>query len=73
MQAVTLVAVFAFWSLVNLRGVTLGARLNAVATAAKLLPLLLVVIGGAFAVNGSEPPDATAPPAAPMSRACRCC
>jgi basic amino acid/polyamine antiporter, APA family len=62
-QAVALVVVFAFWSLVNLRGVTLGARLNAVATAAKLLPLLLVVIGGAFAVNPANL-QATAPPAA---------
>jgi basic amino acid/polyamine antiporter, APA family len=62
-QAVALMVVFAFWSLVNLRGVTLGARLNAVATAAKLLPLLLVVIGGAFAVNPANL-QATAPPAA---------
>ncbi|HVG85256.1 MAG TPA: amino acid permease [Vicinamibacterales bacterium] len=64
MQALVLVAVFAFWSLVNLRGVSLGARLNAVATAAKLLPLLLVVAGGAFAVDGTNL-QVTAPPTAP--------
>jgi amino acid transporter len=63
MQVLVLVVVFAFWSLVNLRGVSLGARLNAVATAAKLLPLLLVVIGGAFAVDSANL-RITAPPAA---------
>jgi basic amino acid/polyamine antiporter, APA family len=51
LQAVILVGVFGFWSLVNLRGVTLGVRLNAVATVAKLLPLLLVAIGGAFFIE----------------------
>ena len=51
MEAVVLVVSYTFWSLVNLRGVTLGTRLNAVATAAKLLPLLLVVAGGLFAVE----------------------
>ena len=62
-QVLVLVVVYAFWSLVNLRGVTLGARLNAVATAAKLLPLLLVVIGGAFAIDPANL-RMTAPPAA---------
>jgi amino acid transporter len=46
-----LVAVFAFWSIVNLRRVTLGVRLNSIATVAKLLPLLLVAVGGAFFVE----------------------
>jgi amino acid transporter len=63
MQAVVLVAVFVFWSVVNLRGVTLGARLNAVATVAKLAPLLLVVIGGAFAID----PDHLRMPAPPAA------
>jgi amino acid transporter len=42
METILLVAVFAFWSIVNLRQVTLGVRLNSIATVAKLLPLLLV-------------------------------
>jgi amino acid transporter len=50
-QAGLLIAAFAFWALVNLRGVTLGVRLNVVATVAKLLPLLLVAVGGAFFVD----------------------
>ena len=38
-------------SLVNVRGVRQGTRLNTVATVAKLLPLLLLVVAGAFAVR----------------------
>src|SRR5688500_1648837 len=48
MEIAILVVAYSFWSLVNLRGVTLGARLNSIATVAKLLPLLVVAIGGAF-------------------------
>lgn len=46
-----LVAVYALWAIVNVRGVTLGVRLNSVATIAKLVPLLAVAVGGAFFVN----------------------
>ena len=45
-QPLVLLVTFGFWSLVNMRGVALGARLNAVATVAKLLPLLLIAVGG---------------------------
>jgi amino acid transporter len=68
MEAAILVAVFTFWSLVNLRGVTLGSRLNAVATAAKLVPLLLVVVGGALAVDRANLQVADAPAAADVAR-----
>jgi amino acid transporter len=68
MEALVLVVVFTFWSLVNLRGVTLGSRLNSIATAAKLLPLLLVVVGGAFAVDGTNLQIASAPAAADVAR-----
>jgi basic amino acid/polyamine antiporter, APA family len=46
-----LVATFAFWVVVNMRGVALGARLNTIATIAKLAPLLLVAIGGLFVLE----------------------
>ncbi len=46
-----LAAVYVFWSTINLRGVTLGTRVNIIATIAKLLPLLLVAVGGAFAIQ----------------------
>jgi amino acid transporter len=67
-EAFVLVAVFTFWSLVNLRGVALGARLNAVATIAKLVPLLLVVVGGAFAVDPGNLQMAAPPAAADVAR-----
>src|SRR5262245_16761521 len=50
-EVVVLAVAYAFWSIVNLRGVTLGARLNSIATIAKLLPLLLVAVGGAFFID----------------------
>ena len=53
-QVVVLVFTYAFWTLVNVRGVALGARLNTIATVAKLLPLLLVAVGGLMAVNAEH-------------------
>jgi APA family basic amino acid/polyamine antiporter len=49
--AVVLLATFGFWAVVNFRGVSLAAGLNTAATVAKLLPLLLVAVGGLFAVD----------------------
>ncbi|MEO8678057.1 MAG: APC family permease [Vicinamibacterales bacterium] len=63
-----LVAVFGFWSIVNLRGVTLGMRLNSIATVAKLLPLLVMAIGGAFFVRGANLTIAAMPAAADVAR-----
>ncbi|HTV00755.1 MAG TPA: APC family permease [Luteitalea sp.] len=53
-QAVVLIITYAFWGLVNVRGVALGTRLNVVATVAKLLPLLLVIVGGWMAVKAEH-------------------
>ena len=63
-----LVVVFTFWTLVNLRGVTLGVRLNSIATVAKLMPLLLVAIGGAFFITPANLEIAAAPAAADVAR-----
>jgi amino acid transporter len=63
-----LVAVFAFWTVINLRGVTLGVRLNTIATVAKLLPLLLVAVAGAFFVNPANLEIAVMPAAADIAR-----
>jgi amino acid transporter len=49
-----IVAVFALLAFVNSRGVRQGARLNAVATVAKLAPLLLLVAAGLFSVRASN-------------------
>lgn len=63
-----LAAAFAFWSLINLRGVRLSVRLNSIATVAKLLPLLLVAVGGAFFINRSNLEIAVMPAAGDVAR-----
>jgi amino acid transporter len=50
-SVIVLIAAYAFWSIVNLRGVALSVRLNSIATVAKLLPLLLIAVGGLFFVR----------------------
>ena len=66
-EGLTLAAALIFWSAVNIRGVSLGTRLNSIATAAKLLPLLLVAIGGAFFIQPANL-EWTAPAAADVAR-----
>lgn len=63
MAIVVLAVTFAGWALVNVRGVALGARLNSIATVAKLAPLAFIAIGGLFAVR-AEHLTVTAWPAA---------
>ena len=67
-EIVLLVAAYTFWSVVNLRGVTLCTRLNSVATVAKLLPLLVVAIGGAFFIDSANLQIQAAPAAADVAR-----
>jgi basic amino acid/polyamine antiporter, APA family len=68
MEIGILLVAFAFWSIVNLRGVTLGVRLNSIATVAKLLPLLIVAIGGAFFVHAGNLQIVSMPAAADVAR-----
>jgi amino acid transporter len=63
-----LIGAFAFWSIVNLRGVTLGARLNSIATVAKLLPLLLIGVGGLLFVQPENLEWTAVPAAADVAR-----
>jgi amino acid transporter len=67
-ETAVLAGVFAFWSLVNVRGVELGSRLNSIATVAKLLPLLIVAVGGAFFVRPENLAWTSAPAAADVAR-----
>jgi amino acid transporter len=53
-RAAVLITTFGALGAVNIRGVAQGTRLNAVATAAKLLPLLLLILVGAFAIRPSN-------------------
>jgi len=50
-RAAVILAVFAVLVTVNVVGVGFGTRFNAVATVAKLLPLALLILAGAFAVD----------------------
>jgi amino acid transporter len=70
MEVASLAVAFGFWSIVNLRGVTLGARMNAIATVAKLLPLLLIAIGGVFFVQPDNLTVTAWPAAGDVARTC---
>jgi amino acid transporter len=50
-QVLVVLGTLALWSRVNMRGVALATRLNVVTTVAKLIPLLLIAIGGLFFVQ----------------------
>jgi amino acid transporter len=67
-QAVILAAAYGFWSWVNMRGVTLGVRLNIAITVAKLLPLLLIAVAGVFFVRAANLQIAAWPPAGDFAR-----
>src|SRR5215211_5434900 len=54
MRAVLLLASFAIVAVVNILGVKQGSRLNGIATVAKLLPLLVLVVCGVFFVDRSN-------------------
>lgn len=63
-----LLAVFAFWTFINMRGVALASRLNSIATVAKLAPLVLIGVGGLFFVRAENLAWATTPAAADVAR-----
>lgn len=65
---VVLLIAYAFWSLINLRGVTLSVRLNSIATVAKLMPLLLIAIGGLFFISADNLAIDVVPPAGDIAR-----
>ena len=69
MRALLLVASFAIVSAVNIMGVKQGSRLNGIATVAKLLPLLLLVVAGAVVVNPANLAISTMPAASDVTRA----
>jgi amino acid transporter len=68
MHAAVLVVAYGFWVLVNLRGVTTGVRLNTIVTAAKLFPLILIAVAGAFYVRPENLAVAAWPPAGDFAR-----
>jgi amino acid transporter len=68
-RALLIVATIAVVAGVNIRGVRQGARLNVVTTVAKLLPLLLLVVAGIFAIRPEHVVIREMPAAAELSRA----
>ncbi len=68
LNGVALVAIFALLSVVNIRGVGWGTTLNGVATVAKLLPLLLLIAAGVFAMHASRLAWTATPTAAGVAR-----
>ena len=61
-SVVVLVTIYAAFAAINIVGVERGARVNTVLTVAKILPLLLLIAGGLFAINPDHvairnPPD----------------
>jgi basic amino acid/polyamine antiporter, APA family len=69
MRALLLIATFATVATVNILGVKQGSRLHGVATVAKLLPLILLVVCGVFFVDRSNLAIATAPAIGDVTRA----
>jgi APA family basic amino acid/polyamine antiporter len=67
-RAVVLGAVLLVFTGTNVVGVRQGARLNVVAAAIKLVPLLLLAIGGIFAIDEGYLRWSAAPRAADLSR-----
>lgn len=68
-RAGLLVVVLALFAAINVAGVRQGSAVNAVATVAKLLPLLLLVAVGALAVRGGNLSWGETPAASDVARA----
>jgi amino acid transporter len=61
-SAATLIVIYVVFAAVNIFGVERGARVNTGLTVAKILPLLLLVVGGSLAIDpgnltSADPPD----------------
>ncbi len=67
-RALILVAIFVLLAGVNIRGVRQGVLLNAVATVAKLLPLLVLIVAGVFAVRPVNLEWTAGPPPGAVAR-----
>lgn len=67
-EVTVLFAALTFWSVINARGVRLGARLNSIATVAKLMPLLLLAVAGLFFIRSENLQWAAAPAPALVAR-----
>jgi len=69
LRGTLLIALYAAIATVNVRGVHAGARLMELITAAKLIPLAVLVIAGMFALHPAYLKWSTVPPIADIGRA----
>ena len=69
MRALLLIVSFATVATVNILGVKQGSRLNGIATVAKLLPLVLLVLTGVFFIDTANLAITTAPATTDVTRA----
>jgi amino acid transporter len=67
-SAVVLIAIYAAFAGINIRGVAAGARVNTALTVAKILPLLLLIAGGLLAIDPDNLRIVEAPDAATLAR-----
>jgi APA family basic amino acid/polyamine antiporter len=68
MRDAILAVAFAFWALINVRGVSTGVRLNTVVTVAKLFPVLLLALAGLFFIRPENLHVTAWPPAGDFAR-----
>jgi amino acid transporter len=68
MRALLLIATFAIVTTVNILGVKQGSRLNSIATVAKLLPLVLLILTGVFFIDRANLTISAAPAMSDITR-----
>lgn len=66
--AAVLVVIYAAFAVVNILGVERGSRVNTAITVAKLLPLVVLIAGGLFAIDSSHLSGGTTPGLATLAR-----
>jgi APA family basic amino acid/polyamine antiporter len=69
MRALLLIGSFALVATINILGVKQGSRLNGIATIAKLLPLVLLVVAGMVSIQRENLAIATVPAVGDVTRA----
>ena len=67
-SAGVLAAIYAVFATVNIRGVEHGTRLNGAMTVAKILPLVVFLVGGAFAIDPDNFAMSSRPDAITLAR-----
>jgi basic amino acid/polyamine antiporter, APA family len=67
-SALVLVLIYVIFATINIRGVERGSRVNTALTIAKILPLLLLIAGGMFAIDPANLSSPDPPSMATLAR-----